>query len=56
MGLALSLKTHREIFGGADRGKAGESAVAVGFGLATLVGVTVLVSLANEAAAPNSVK
>jgi Ca2+:H+ antiporter len=56
MGLALSLKTHREIFSGADRGKAGESAVAVGFGLATLVGVTVLVALASEAAAPNSVK
>ena len=45
MGLALSLKTRREIFSGADRGKAGESAVAVGFGLARLAGVTVLVAM-----------
>jgi Ca2+:H+ antiporter len=41
MGLALSLNTHREIFSGADRGKAGESALAVGFGLATLAVTTV---------------
>ena len=48
LGLLFSLKTHREIFGGADHAEAGEAPWPIGLALATLAGVTVLVALVSE--------
>jgi Ca2+:H+ antiporter len=48
LGLLFSLKTHRELFGGAEHAEAGEAAWPMGLALATLAGVTVLVALVSE--------
>ena len=47
LGLLFSLKTHRELFSGADHGESGEE-WPLGLSLATLAGVTVLVALVSE--------
>lgn len=48
LGLVFSLKTHREIFAGAEHAEAGEPAWPIGLALVTLVIVTVLVALVSE--------
>ena len=48
LGLLFSLKTHRELFGGAEHAEAGEAPWPLGLALATLAGVTVLVALVSE--------
>jgi Ca2+:H+ antiporter len=48
LGLLFSLKTHREFFGGAEHGEAGEAPWPLGLALGTLAGVTVLVALVSE--------
>jgi Ca2+:H+ antiporter len=48
LGLLFSLKTHREIFAGAEHAEAGEPAWPIGLALVTLVIVTVLVALVSE--------
>jgi len=48
LGLLFSLKTHRELFGGAEHADAGEPPWPLGLALATLGGVTVLVALVSE--------
>jgi Ca2+:H+ antiporter len=48
LGLLFSLRTHREIFGGADHEEAGEAPWPIGLALAMLAGVTVLVALVSE--------
>ena len=48
LGLLFSLKTHCELFGGAEHAVAGEAAWPMGLALATLAGVTVLVALVSE--------
>jgi Ca2+:H+ antiporter len=48
LGLLFSIRTHREIFGGADHAEAGEAPWPIGLALATLAGVTVLVALVSE--------
>jgi Ca2+:H+ antiporter len=48
LGLLFSLKTHRELFGGAEHADAGETPWPLGLALATLGGVTVLVALVSE--------
>src|SRR5205085_9346526 len=48
MGLIFSLKTHREVFGGADHAEPGDAPWPLNLALATLAGVTVLVGLASE--------
>jgi Ca2+:H+ antiporter len=48
LGLIFSLRTHREIFDGADHAEAGEAPWPIGLALATLAGVTVLVALVSE--------
>jgi Ca2+:H+ antiporter len=48
LGLLFSLKTHREIFAGAEHAEAGESAWPIGLALVTLAVVTVLVALVSE--------
>src|SRR5438105_4379944 len=48
LGLLFSLKTHREIFGGADHAEAGEVPWPIRLALATLAGVTLLVALVSE--------
>lgn len=48
MGLLFSLKTHRELFAGAESGDGGETHWPLGLALATLTGVTVLVALVSE--------
>ena len=48
LGLLFSLKTHREFFGSAEHGEAGETPWPLGLALATLAGVTVLVALVSE--------
>lgn len=48
MGLVFSLKTHREVFGGAEHAETGEAPWPLNLALATLAGVTVLVGLASE--------
>ena len=50
LGLLFSLKTHREFFGSAEHGEAGEAPWPLGLALATLAGVTVLVALVGGAA------
>ena len=48
LGMLFSLKTHRELFGSAEHGEAGEAPWPMGLALATLAGVTVLVALVSE--------
>ena len=48
LGLLFSLKTHRELFVGAEHAEAGEAPWPLGLALATLAGVTVLVALVSE--------
>ena len=48
LGLLFSLKTHREVFAGAEHGESGEETWPITLALATLAGVTVLVALVSE--------
>jgi Ca2+:H+ antiporter len=48
LSLLFSLKTHRELFGGAGHAEAGDAPWPLGLALATLAGVTVLVALVSE--------
>jgi len=48
LGLVFSLKTHREIFAGAEHAEAGEPVWPIGLALVTLAVVTVLVALVSE--------
>jgi Ca2+:H+ antiporter len=48
LGMLFSLKTHRDFFGSAAHGEAGETPWPMGLALATLAGVTVLVALTSE--------
>jgi Ca2+:H+ antiporter len=48
LGLVHSLKTHREIFSGAEHAEAGESPWPIGVALGTLAAVTLLVALVSE--------
>ena len=48
LGLLFSLKTHRELFAGAEHAEAGEAPWPMSLALATLAGVTVLVALVSE--------
>ena len=48
LSMLFSLKTHRELFGSAEHGEAGEAPWPMGLALATLAGVTVLVALVSE--------
>jgi Ca2+:H+ antiporter len=48
LGLLFSLKTHRELFSGAEHAAAGEAPWPLSLALATLAGVTVLVALVSE--------
>jgi Ca2+:H+ antiporter len=48
LGLLFTLKTHRELFRGAEHAEAGEAPWPLGLALAVLAGVTVLVALVSE--------
>jgi len=48
LGMLFSLKTHREFFGSAEHGEAGEAPWPMGLALGTLAGVTLLVALVSE--------
>jgi len=48
LGMLFSLKTHKELFASAEHGEEGEAPWPIGFALATLAGVTVLVALVSE--------
>ena len=48
LGLLFTLRTHREVFSGAEHAQADEVPWPIGLALATLVGVTVLVALVSE--------
>jgi Ca2+:H+ antiporter len=48
LSLVFSLKSHRELFAGADRVENGEAALPAGVALGTLLGVTILVALVSE--------
>jgi Ca2+:H+ antiporter len=48
LGMLFSLKTHRELFAGAEHTEEGEAPWPLGLALATLAGVTVLVALVSE--------
>ena len=48
LGLLFTLRTHREVFSGAEHAQAGEVPWPIGLALATLVGVTILVALVSE--------
>jgi Ca2+:H+ antiporter len=48
LSLLFSLKTHREIFSGAEHVETGEAAWPIGLALATLAGATILVALVSE--------
>jgi Ca2+:H+ antiporter len=48
LNLLFSLKTHREIFGGAEHAELSEAPWPLGLALATLAGITVLVALVSE--------
>ena len=48
LGLLFSLKTHRDLFAGADHGEEHETPWPIGLALATLGAVTVLVALVSE--------
>ena len=47
LGMLFSLKTHRELFAGAEHAEENEATWPMGLALATLAGVTVLVALAS---------
>jgi Ca2+:H+ antiporter len=48
LGLLFSLKTHREVFAGAERAEESEPAWPIGLALVTLAVVTLLVALVSE--------
>ena len=48
LGLLFALKTHGELFAGADHGESEEEPWSLGLSLTTLAGVTVLVALVSE--------
>jgi Ca2+:H+ antiporter len=48
LGMLFSLKTHKELFAGAEHAPGDESPWPIGLALATLAGVTVLVALVSE--------
>lgn len=48
LGLPFSLKTHKELFGSEDHGKAGGAGWPIGLAVGTLIAVTVLVALVSE--------
>ena len=48
LSLLFSLRTHREVFGGADHAESHEAGLPIGLALATLACVTVLVALVSE--------
>jgi Ca2+:H+ antiporter len=48
LGLLFTLRTHREIFSGAEHAEADEAPWPIGLALATLAGVTVVVALVSE--------
>jgi Ca2+:H+ antiporter len=48
LGMLFSLKTHREFFGGAEHGQAGEILWPMGLAFATLSAVTLLVAVVSE--------
>jgi Ca2+:H+ antiporter len=48
LSLLFSLKTHRELFASKEHGEDGESPWPIGFALAVLAGVTVLIALVSE--------
>lgn len=48
LGLLFTLRTHREVFSGAEHAEADEAPWPIGLALATLTGVTVLVALVSE--------
>jgi Ca2+:H+ antiporter len=48
LGLAFSLKTHRDLFSSDDSGHGGEAAWPIGLALGTLAAVTLLVALVSE--------
>jgi len=48
LGMLFSLKTHRELFAGAEHAEEGEAPWPMGLALVTLAGVTVLVALVSE--------
>jgi Ca2+:H+ antiporter len=48
LGMLFSLKTHRELFAGAEHAESGEAPWPMGLALGTLAGVTVLVALVSE--------
>ena len=48
LGMLFSLKTHRELFVGAEHAEEAEAPWPIGMALATLAGVTVLVALVSE--------
>lgn len=48
LGMLFSLKTHPDLFAGAEHAEAGEAPWPMGVALATLAGVTVLVALVSE--------
>lgn len=48
LGMLFSLRTHCEMFGGAEHAESDEAAWPIGLALATLAGVTVLVALVSE--------
>jgi len=48
LGLLFTLRTHREVFSGAEHGQEGEEPWPIGLALATLAGVTILVALVSE--------
>jgi Ca2+:H+ antiporter len=48
LGMLFSLKTHRELFAGAEHGDSGETLLPIGVALGTLAFVTLLVALLSE--------
>jgi Ca2+:H+ antiporter len=48
LGLFFSLKTHRELFAGAEHGESGETVLPIGVALGTLAVVTLCVALVSE--------
>ncbi len=48
LGMLFTLKTHRDLFAGADAAEEAEAPWPVGLALATLAGVTVLIALVSE--------
>lgn len=48
LGMLFSLKTHRELFAGAEHGEESEEALPIGLALVTLAVVTLLVALVSE--------